>query len=135
MHCIAYSGCMLCGHHLGVTSLCGPEVKSVKGRVSPPPFVCQHPLCKASAPVVASGALPPVTAPVSVHSILHRTTVSPVLRLRQWRSPDAARVQRGNHSTVRHVVVLAGCSVQGLHLSPCPHPPAPLCAGKTLPNH
>ena len=50
-----------------------------------------------------------------VHSTLHHTTVSPVLQLQQCRFPDASRVQRGNHNTVRHVVVLAGYSVQRLH--------------------
>ena len=63
--------------------------------------VHQHP-CKASTPAVTSGALPPVTAAVSVHSTLHCTTVSPMLWLLRWRSPDVSRVRTGNRSVVNH---------------------------------
>ena len=100
-----------------------PHLVRIYGVTSPihgPP--CQHPPCKASISAVTSGALAPVTAIVRVHSTLHRTTVSPVLRPQQWRSPDASRVGRGNRSTMRHVVVLAGYSAQVLHPYPYPFP-------------
>ena len=85
-----------------------------------------------------SPAEPPlVTAAVRVQSTLHCTTVSPVLRLRQWQSPDPARVPRGNRSTVSYVVALAGYLARRVHTSqptnpsgiPTPHdlfrPPPP----------
>ena len=89
---------------------------SVTSLIHGPPF--QHPVCKASIPVATSGALPPVTAAVRVHSTLHHTTVSP------------------------------GYSVQGLHTkptnlsptaplpvphSPTPCPPQPYCLSPTAP--
>ena len=83
---------------------------------------CQLPSCKASTPPVTSRALPLVTAVMRVHSTLHHTTVSA--------HPSATAVAVlgclvGNCRVVRHTVVLAGYSGQGLHTNqPTSQPPS-----------